>query len=58
MQTIITSLITGGLFWHLSSDYSAGGLSNSFNSKNGVSFFIALETFMTSLTPIMLTFPL
>jgi len=51
------SLLTGGLFWNLSNDYSSSGLSPAFNSKNGACFFIAISTFMSSLSPIMLTFP-
>lgn len=58
IQTIILGLITGALFWKLSSDYSAKGLSKGFNSKNGAFFFLSVSAFMASLSPIILTFPL
>jgi hypothetical protein len=58
IQTIILGLITGALFWQLSSDYSAKGLSKGFNSKNGAFFFLSVSAFMASLSPIILTFPL
>lgn len=58
VQTIILSLITGALFWKLSRDYSNSGLSKSFNSKNGALFFLSISNFMSSMSPVILTFPL
>lgn len=58
LQSIILSLITGGLFWKLSNDYSPSGLSRSFNSKNGALFFLAVSNFMSSMSPVILTFPM
>jgi len=58
IQTIILGLISGALFWRLSNDYSAQGLSVGFNSKNGAFFFLSVSAFMSSLSPIILTFPL
>jgi ABC-type multidrug transport system permease subunit len=58
IQTIILSLITGALFWKLGNDYSAAGLSKSFNSKNGALFFLSISNFMSAMSPVILTFPL
>jgi hypothetical protein len=57
IQTIILAIITGGIFWDLSKDYSQKGLSKGFYSTNGACFFISIAIFMTSLNPIILTFP-
>lgn len=58
LQTILLALISGALFWKLESDYSLLGLSKGFNSKNGAFFFLSISAFMSSLSPIILTFPL
>lgn len=58
LQTIILSLISGALFWKLSSDYTQQGLSKGFNSKNGAFFYLGVSAFMSSLSPVILTFPM
>ena len=57
-QTIVLALVTGILFWKLESDYTLQGLSKGFNSKNGAFFFMGVSAFMSSLSPMILTFPL
>jgi hypothetical protein len=57
IQTIILGLITGAIFYDLPIDYHLGSLSVGFNSRNGCLFFISTSSFMSSLSPIMLTFP-
>lgn len=58
VQTAVIALIAGGLFWKLESDYTLKGLSKGFNSKNGAFFFLSVSAFMSSLSPMILTFPL
>ena len=57
LQTIILGLITGAIFYDLPKDYFLGSLSVGFNSRNGCLFFISTSSFMSSLSPLMLTFP-
>ena len=58
IQTILLALVSGALFWKLESDYTMQGLSKGFNSKNGAFFFLGISAFMSSLSPMILTFPL
>jgi len=57
VQTVVLGIIAGGLFWNMSSDYTLQGLSVGFNSKNGALFFLGVSAFMSSLSPMILTFP-
>ena len=58
-QTVVISLIGGAVFWKLSNNYTDPSLSSkSFASKNGALFFLAVSTFMTSFSPVLITFPI